>query len=96
MNVVQLPNKVTSFIIHSQELYRKEQLTDYTVSADGQSFRTHRNLLASVSDYFRVMLTGDLLEAHQDHVDLKGVSASALKELLEFAYTGTMPTFAQC
>ena len=45
-------------------------------------------MLASVSDYFHAMLTGDMLEAHQDHVDLKGVSASAVKSLLDFAYTG--------
>jgi len=62
------------------------------VTADGQSFHTHRNILAAVSDYFHAMLTGDMLEARQDHVDLKGVSASAVKSLLDFAYTGVDAT----
>ncbi len=52
-------------------------------------FRTHRNVLASVSDYFRAMLTGSMIEARQDHVELKGVTAHAVQILLDFAYTGT-------
>ena len=58
--------------------------------AEGQCFQTHRNILASVSDYFRVMLTGQMIEARQDHVELKGVSANAVKTLLNFAYTGRL------
>ena len=51
-------------------------------------FRTHKNVLAAVSDYFRAMLTGSMIEARQDHVDLKGVTPHAIKTLLNFAYTG--------
>ena len=50
--------------------------------------RTHRNVLAAVSDYFRAMLTGSMIEARQDHVNLKGVTSHAVKILLDFAYTG--------
>ena len=41
-----------------------------------------------MSDYFRAMLTGSMIEARQDHVDLKGVTSHAVKILLNFAYTG--------
>ena len=50
--------------------------------------RTHKNVLAAVSDYFRAMLTGSMIEARQDHVDLKGVTSHVVKILLHFAYTG--------
>ena len=76
-------------------LFKEEQLCDYTIVAEGQSFRTHRNILASVSDYFYAMLTGAMLEAKQDYVELKGVTAFALKALLKFAYTGLL-NFKQC
>jgi hypothetical protein len=39
-------------------LYQCEDLCDYSIMAEGQAFRVHRNVLAAVSDYFRVMLTG--------------------------------------
>ena len=71
-------------------LYQDSSLCDYTIIAEGQSFKTHRNVLAAVSDYFRAMLTGSMLEARQDHVDLKGVTANAVKLLLDFAYTGEL------
>ena len=71
-------------------LFQKGYLCDYTIVAEGQSFKTHRTILASVSDYFRVMLTGQMIEAKQDHVELKGVSANAMTELLSFAYTGRL------
>ncbi len=34
------------------------------------------------------MLTGSMMEARQDHVTLKGVSAHAVQTLLDFAYSG--------
>ncbi len=34
------------------------------------------------------MLTGSMIEARQDHVELKGVTAHAVQILLDFAYTG--------
>ena len=71
-------------------LYQDAELCDYTIIAEGQSFPTHKTILAAVSDYFRAMLTGAMIEARQDHVDLKGVTASAVKALLDFAYTGQL------
>ena len=83
--------------IHSQNvmkridhLFQNEHLCDYTIIAEGQSFRAHRNVLAAVSDYFYAMLTGAMIESRQDHVDLKGVSANAVKALLDFAYNGQL------
>ena len=73
-----------------RELYTAGNLCDYTIIAEGQSFPAHRTMLAAVSDYFRAMLTGPMIEARQDHVDLKGVTANAIQSLLEFTYTGKL------
>ena len=73
-----------------QQMYHEEHLCDYTIIAEGNAFRTHRNVLASVSDYFRVMLTGSMIEARQDHVSLKGITAHGMKILLDFTYTGQL------
>ncbi len=73
-----------------QQLFQDCSLCDYTIIAEGQTFKTHRNVLAAVSDYFRAMLTGSMMEARQDHVDLKGVTSNAVKLLLDFAYSGEL------
>ena len=72
------------------QMYLEEQLCDYTVITEGQKFTTHKNVLAAVSDYFKAMLTGSMLEARQEHVELKGVTATAVKVLIDFAYTGKL------
>ena len=36
------------------------------------------------------MLTGTMIEARQDHVDLKGVTAHGMKLLLDFTYSGQL------
>lgn len=45
-------------------------------------FQVHRALLAATSDYFRVMFKGVMAESKQDTVDLKGVSADGLQQVL--------------
>ncbi|KAK2155622.1 hypothetical protein LSH36_235g00021 [Paralvinella palmiformis] len=84
------PNHSSLLLQMLQQMYTEEHLCDYTIIAEGKAFRTHRNVLASVSDYFRVMLTGSMIEARQDHVSLKGVTAHGMKILLDFTYTGQL------
>ena len=72
-------------------LWQSEALFDYTLKAEGQSFPVHRAVLASVSDYFYAMLTNGMKESQQDFVDLKGISGSMLKLLIQFIYTGHLP-----
>ncbi|GFO48943.1 kelch-like protein 26 [Plakobranchus ocellatus] len=52
--------------------------------------QVHRALLAATSDYFRVMFKGLMAESKQDTVDLKGVSADGLQQIIEFIYSGEM------
>ena len=52
------PGHSSAILTTLRQLFRQEQLCDYTVIAEGQTFHTHRTVLAAVSDYFRAMLTG--------------------------------------
>ena len=56
-------------------LWEDEQLLDYSIHTDDgtSSFRVHKVLLCSVSDYFKAMLTGGMQETGKDFVQLHGV-----------------------
>ena len=47
----------------------------------------HRVVLASVSDYFRPMLSGNYKESRQNEIVISGVEDKALKFIIEFIYT---------
>lgn len=73
-----------------QEFHKQETFCDYVLVAEGHEFKVHRVVMASCSDYFKVMLTGEMRESREGKVDLKGVSANGLKVVVDFAYTGIM------
>ncbi|XP_073968463.1 kelch-like protein 5 [Rhodnius prolixus] len=64
------------------------QLTDVTLIAGETTVRAHRLVLSSASDYFSAMFTGDLVESRQEKIELHGVCGVALKDLVNYCYTG--------
>ena len=83
-------NHAAHILLCLRDFLSAQQLCDYTIIADGQRFIAHRNMLAAMSDYFRAMLNGSMIEARQDFVELKGVTANAVKVLLDFIYSGQL------
>ncbi|KAK3791873.1 hypothetical protein RRG08_026776 [Elysia crispata] len=79
-----------SVVRHFQKLRAENELCDFKVVAQGRVFEVHRALLAATSDFFRVMFKGRMAESNQDTVDLKGVSADGLQQIIEFIYSGEM------
>ncbi|XP_005092148.1 kelch-like protein 26 [Aplysia californica] len=73
-----------------QDLRKSNTLCDYTLVADGERISVHRAVMAACSDYFRAMLTGYMKESREECVELKGVTASGLKVVVDFAYTGRL------
>ncbi len=72
-------------------LWNEKALFDYIIkTSDGKEFQAHRVFLASVSDYFRAMLCGNMLESSKDYVELKGVNSVGFGPLLHFVYTGQL------
>nr|XP_009858623.1 kelch-like protein 9 [Ciona intestinalis] len=63
-------------------------LCDVTLTAEGKSFKAHRGLLASASDYFRAMFTSEMKESFSEDIELHGVSSTGLEQVLRFIYSG--------
>ncbi|CAB0005319.1 unnamed protein product [Nesidiocoris tenuis] len=70
--------------------YLENKLTDITLIAGGTRIQAHRLVLCSASEYFSAMFTSDLLEARQTDVELHAVCGTALRELVEYCYTGSV------
>ncbi|KAF6205181.1 hypothetical protein GE061_019348 [Apolygus lucorum] len=70
--------------------YLVDKLTDVTLIAGETKIRAHRLVLCSASDYFSAMFTSDLLEARQTDIELHSVCGTALRELVEYCYTGSV------
>uniref|UniRef100_A0A7N6F963 BTB domain-containing protein n=1 Tax=Anabas testudineus TaxID=64144 RepID=A0A7N6F963_ANATE len=71
------------------EQRRQDALCDVTVAAEGQSFRAHRSVLASCSDYFAHRISS--LAQHGAVITLpQEVTAAGFEPLLKFAYTSKL------
>ena len=75
-----------------QLLRQSKDLCDVVVVVDGHRFHAHRNVLASISGYFRTMFLGEFAERRQTEITLNDVDAASVKTLIDYAYTGE----AQC
>lgn len=70
------------------ELRKQGSLCDVTLVAEGRQFPVHKIILVSSSPYFRAMFNGTMSESSQDLVNLAGVQATALRQLIEYIYSG--------
>ena len=71
-------------------LRKNEKLCDVILEVEGQRLPAHRIVLASLSAYFRAMFTGEMAESKQRVITINGVEGSALKSLVDYAYTATI------
>ncbi|KAL5244905.1 hypothetical protein ACI65C_012315 [Semiaphis heraclei] len=74
--------------------YRKDGiLCDVIIkSQDGNEIPAHKCVLVSNSEYFDKMFIGPFKETTQDVVQINGISSNALKNLIDFMYTGELVT----
>ncbi|XP_050435261.1 BTB/POZ domain-containing protein 9-like isoform X3 [Adelges cooleyi] len=71
-------------------LYLNEKFSDVVLVVDNEEFHAHRIVLASRSDYFSVSLYGGYIESHKKKVPIKEGSATSVKVLLQYIYSGRM------
>ncbi|XP_077480634.1 kelch-like protein 15 isoform X2 [Stigmatopora argus] len=71
-------------------LYEERLLLDVTLTVEERHFQAHKALLATQSDYFRVMFTADMRERDQDNIHLKGLTAAGFGHILRFMYYGSL------
>ncbi|XP_078595795.1 kelch-like protein 24 [Branchiostoma floridae x Branchiostoma japonicum] len=70
-----------------QKMRSEGVLVDVTLCAEGKEIPCHRLVLATFSDYFCSMFSGNLIETKKDKIEMGGVSAEALQQLVDYAYT---------
>jgi len=70
------------------ELRKQGSLCDVTLVAEGRQFPVHKVVLVSSSPYFRAMFNGTMSESSQELVNLPAVQSSALRQLIEYIYSG--------
>ncbi|XP_029458934.1 kelch-like protein 15 isoform X2 [Rhinatrema bivittatum] len=71
-------------------LYEEGLLLDVTLVIEDHPFQAHKALLATQSDYFRIMFTADMRERDQDKIHLKGLTATGFSHVLQFMYYGNI------
>jgi hypothetical protein len=67
-------------------LLKEGVLTDLTLTAEGESLRCHKVILAAASAVFRAMLTSDMKESSRGEVNISGISFSALRAIVGAVY----------
>jgi hypothetical protein len=71
------------------KLLGNPEFSDFKIVCDKESFPCHKNILASRCDYFSAMFKmANCVENKTGCVDIKDISAQAMKALLKFIYHG--------
>ena len=75
------------------KLFETQAHTDVAFLVSGkQRVRAHRVVLASQSGYFECLLFGPMKEGSAAEIQLEETPAEAFRELLKFAYSGSVST----
>ncbi len=72
------------------ELREEGLLCDIQLEAQGRKIFAHRNILASVSPYFRVLFAGSFREANESVIELEGIEFESLKTIVDSVYTSEL------
>ncbi|XP_052795806.1 kelch-like protein 8 isoform X2 [Mya arenaria] len=66
----------------------KEELCDVEIQCGTRSFKCHRNILSTVSGYFRAMFLGKMAESKQDVVKIQDIDENVMEDMIKYAYSG--------
>ncbi len=73
------------------KFYKDERFCDIILCVEGRRFNCHRLVLAASSLYFERMFSNGMSEASAKEITLNDVSSTAVKYLVEFAYSSRLP-----
>jgi len=60
---------------------------DMEIIVGSETFRVHRVIMATKSDYFRAVMSSELKEAKENRVIIKDLDPEIMKTVIEFCYT---------
>lgn len=87
--IIQVPP--SDIIEHLGKLLKTGIGTDVTFNVGGQTFAVHKFLLAVRSPVLQAQLFGQMKEAREERVTIKGMQPSVFRALLHFIYTDSLP-----
>lgn len=83
---------ISKFYSTLNDFRQSGELCDVCIRVDDKTFQCHRVVIASVSEYFYRMFTGNFKESaiSNTEITLHEVDSDAFEEVLNFMYTGTV------
>lgn len=69
------------------KLWQEDSCTDFVIEIGKKSFRCHKVVLSSVSDYFKAMFNSGMKETEQNKAVLDDVSPESFEKILKILYT---------
>ena len=82
------PNFYKETLKTLQSFADNDQLCDVEIKCGTKSFKCHRVILASVSDYFKAMFMGEMLESRQMEVNMQNIDENVMENIIKYAYNG--------
>lgn len=83
--------KVSTIVYDSlEEMYFSGRHTDVEIIVQDKSFRCHKIVLASVSQYFDAMFLSGMRECYDGVVTLQGIETNTFIDILDFVYSGKL------
>ncbi|KAL3871077.1 hypothetical protein ACJMK2_039097 [Sinanodonta woodiana] len=71
-----------------EEMFHSGRHTDTEIIVQSKSFRCHKVILATVSEYFDAMFSSGMRECFNGVVNLHGIECSTFENILDFIYSG--------
>nr|XP_023664432.1 hypermethylated in cancer 2 protein-like [Paramormyrops kingsleyae] len=88
---MELPNHARQLLLQLNQQRAKGFLCDVIIVVENALFRAHKNVLAASSMYFKSLMLHDNLV----NLDMDMVSPSVFRQVLDFIYTGKLPSTDQ-
>eukprot|EP00960_Hanusia_phi_P030044 748353-Hanusia_phi.AAC.1 len=88
--LVKHPEHAAELLNGLSHLFHDESLCDITIRVEDETFRAHRVILASSSDFFKILLVGGFKESKEEEIKLEGVDKRSFKWILDFIYNGQL------
>jgi len=77
-------------IVKTLSQSRKEGLLcDVVLIVDEKRYNAHKMILASCSEYFKVMFTSKLAESSKNEIKIESITSEIFDQLMEYFYEGT-------
>lgn len=80
------------FLNDFSKLYTLGVNSDFVIKADDEEFKVHKTLLAMHSAVFKAMFSKDYAENQSNEVTIVDFAPEAVKEFVDFLYTGEVLT----